>query len=112
MENLNCCQLCSKKVCDSFCVELNESEYNILSGLGDGFGVGGLCGALIGAIAGAGIVLDGKNIQEARVYIILKFMKKFSTINCSGLENYYDDCCKEVIDFAVNAANDFINKNK
>ncbi|MCJ7855046.1 C-GCAxxG-C-C family protein [Lachnospiraceae bacterium NSJ-143] len=102
--DLNCCQLCAKKLCCRYSVCLTQNEYDMLSGFGDGLGAGGLCGAVIGAIAGACLIAGGVEAEKIRLSVIMEFMDTFSTVSCSKLSDYYSNGCERVIATAVAAA--------
>lgn len=101
---LNCCQLCAYRLCAKTGTEINSRDLMLLSGYGDGLGVGGTCGALLGAVAGACITAKGIGAEKIRLSIIMDFMEHFSTVNCSKLEAYYKDGCNEVVSFAIDSA--------
>lgn len=107
--NLNCCQLCAYEFCEKTGAKLSERDLILLSGFGDGLGVGGTCGAILGAVAGACIASNGEEAEKIRLSVIMDFMEHFSTINCSKLEAYYDNGCKEVISASVDMALKAIN---
>ncbi len=102
--SLNCCQLCAEKICYLKNVSLTNNEINMLSLLGDGMGIGGMCGALTGSLAAMGILLYGnKNKERLRTELILSFAERFSSINCCKLTKYHSDFCSEIIDFCINS---------
>lgn len=102
--SLNCCQLCAEKICSLKNINLTENEINLLSLLGDGMGIGGMCGALTGSLAAMGIILSGnKNKERLRTELILSFAERFSSVNCCKLTKYHSDCCREIIDFCINS---------
>ena len=102
--NLNCCQLSAYEFCAKAGVNISERDLMLLSGFGDGLGVGGTCGAVLGAAAGACLAAKGVNADKIRLKIIMDFMERFSTVNCSKLEAYYENGCREVILAAVDMA--------
>lgn len=101
--SLNCCQLCAKKICSLENKILTNNEIAMLSLLGDGLGIGGMCGALTGSLAVMGILSDSKNKDFIRTELILSFAERFSTVNCCKLTEYHSDFCKEIIDFCINS---------
>lgn len=83
----------------------------MLSLLGDGMGIGGMCGALTGSLAAMGILLsDNKDKERLRTELILSFAERFSSINCCKLTKYHSDCCKEIIDFCINSTMNITEK--
>ena len=102
--DLNCCQLCAYKLCAKTGADISKRDLILLSGYGDGLGVGGPCGALLGAVAGACITAKGIGAEKIRLSIIMDFMEHFSTVNCSKLEAYYENGCQEVISYAIDSA--------
>ena len=105
IDNLNCCQRAAFNVCERLGIEADEKIISVISPLGDGFGIGGICGAAMGAVLGAGIALDGQLGEDVRLAVVMRFMKDFKSISCGSLVGQYgQNGCEKIVDSAVEEA--------
>ena len=113
IENLNCCQKAAFIVCRKYKVMPNKKELLIIKPMGEGFGIGGICGAAAGAVIGAVMVLNKDCGDDARGRIVMGFMEKYSSLSCSKLfELYGQNNCSDIIDFSVSKACEYIDEIK
>lgn len=123
-DKTNCTKLVAKLVFDHFNTPKDDQHLELLTGTGQGYGTGTICGAVAGGIYAINVILNKQGANEDEIMDVQnefkkKFKDQFSAYNCSEiLDIHFKDSdtdarqprfCGSLLDKSTNEIIEMVN---
>jgi|GEM_PF-5524704 len=104
-----CCECVLKRILAHFGKEMSAQTKELCACLGNGLGVGTICGAVLASLMAAGI-LCGDDAEKAQICILDDFSQRFKSLDCACLEPFKDcDGCSSITEETIKSAEKYIS---